>query len=299
MTFKLKIDTTRHMYWVRTLLLLAISSTAFAQDIQMEPGLLYGQSIEKTSAQFLGKPYVGGCLGEGKEAGKYDQDPLCHSNQFDCQTFVETVLAMNRSKDLESFVQEMNQIRYYNGLISYETRLHFSETQWIPENEKRGYFTDITEQFLPCNEQVVTVDMKKWYHAKTITDLHVDGPNEKLLKEWQTTADGMEPDEINFTYLRVQDIDQEILDKIPNESIIIFVKKNTSTIGTSPVMVTHMGFVIDTPSGKVIRHATPLKDYKKVADMNLAEYFAKFKAQASAEKFPAVGIKILKINPSN
>ena len=280
------------MKFILPVVLILVFSTSYAQ---MKGELLYGKSIEETSAQFLGAAYAGGCLGEGQN-GKYDQDPLCRFDQFDCQTFVETVIAMNRSKDQASFEREMNQVRYYNGVIDYHTRLHFSETQWVPENERRGYFKDVTEEFLPCNEELVTVDMKKWYQAKAITDLKVDHPTEELLKEWQTTAEGMDADEINFTYLRVQDIDQALLDSIPNASIIIFVKKNTSDVGTSPIMVTHMGFVIDTPSGKVLRHATPLKDYKKVSDMNLAEYMAKFKAQAASEKFPAVGIKILQTN---
>ncbi|MCC7460536.1 MAG: DUF1460 domain-containing protein [Proteobacteria bacterium] len=280
------------MKFILPLLLVVIHSTSFAQ---MKGELLYGQSVEKTSEQFLGTAYAGGCLGEGQN-GKFDQDPLCRFDQFDCQTYVETVLAMKRSKDQSSFEHEMNQVRYYKGLVDYATRLHFSETQWIPENEKRGYFQDITENFLPCNEQEISVDMKKWYRAKSLSDLKVAVPTEKLLQEWQTTADDMDADEMNFTYLRVQDIDQAILDAISNESIIIFVKKNTSSIGTSPVMVTHMGFVIDHPTGKKLRHATPLKDHKKVVDMDLAEYIEKFKKQSAAEKFPAVGIKILQTN---
>lgn len=288
----MKIDTTRHMKWLISLLLLLVDASALAQS---KGELLYGQSIEKISEQFLGMKYSGGCLGEGSD-GRFDQDPLSRTDEFDCQTYVETVIAINRSVDLASFKNEMNLIRYYKGKTAYELRLHFSETQWIPENIKRGYLTDITDEFLPCNEELVTVDINKWYQSKQIDELKVPNPNEELLQELRSLAIGIEEESIQFSYLRVEKLDAEILQAIPSESIVVFVKKNTSSVGATPVMVTHMGFVIDTPNGKMLRHATPLKDYKKVTDMNLAEYITRFKSQATAEKFPAVGIKILMIN---
>jgi hypothetical protein len=287
----MKIDTTRHMKILLPLLFLLVGSTAFAQS---PAEYVFGLSIEKTSEQFLSVPYCGDALGEGG-SGKFDQDPLCRTDGFDCQTFVETVIVMSRATDQKSFESEMNKIRYAMGKPAYEMRLHFSETQWIPENQRRGYFKDITEDFLPCVEQDVTVDMNKWYRAKTMENLNVANRSEDLLEEFQTLAADIEPESIAFTYLRVADIDEEILQAIPSESIIVFVKKNTSSVGADPIMVTHMGLVIDTPNGKVLRHATPMKDYKKVTDISLAEYIIKFKSQATAEKFPAVGIKILKI----
>ena len=53
------------------------------------------------SSAFLGRPYFWGPLGEGAE-GDFDQYPLYRADLFDCLTFVETVLAVALTDNLES-----------------------------------------------------------------------------------------------------------------------------------------------------------------------------------------------------
>jgi hypothetical protein len=270
------------------LLLGLATSQVFANS---HTNFLYGQSIEETSAQFLTMPYCKSPLGEGAD-GQFDQDPRCRFDKFDCQTYVETVLAMSRSDDHSSFEREMDLIRYHQGIVSFATRLHFSETQWIPENENRGYFTDITGSQSTCEEHEVTVNVSKWYQAKKHEDLNVACPAEDLLCNFQNQHFETPPTTAAFSYFPLEVLDGEFIKNIPSETIILFVRKNDKPeVGATPIMVTHMGFVVGTFSGKVLRHAA----YgDQVKDVNLQEYIDKFKLKSGAPTWASVGIKLLK-----
>src|SRR5438045_3981745 len=77
--------------------------------------------LERISAQFLGTAYLLGPLGEGTQ-GYYDQSPLFRFDAFDCQTFVETVLALAISNDAATFKKLINEIRYRKGVVAFENR---------------------------------------------------------------------------------------------------------------------------------------------------------------------------------
>jgi hypothetical protein len=89
---------------------------------------------EVFSAQFLGKPYLLGALGEGITA-PYDQFPLYRTDAFDCETFVDTVLALTFSNGFNQFKQCINEIRYREGKPSYISRNHFAELDWNQNNQ--------------------------------------------------------------------------------------------------------------------------------------------------------------------
>jgi len=63
------------------------------------------------SHALLNRPYVLGPLGEGTKA-LYDREPLYRNDVFDCTTFVETVLALSLSNNVNQFKEKMNHIRY-------------------------------------------------------------------------------------------------------------------------------------------------------------------------------------------
>ncbi len=285
MTFSFKIGTTRNM---KRLILLILMVPNFALYAQMREGLTFGRSIEEVSAQFLGTPYCGGPLGEGPEA-RYDQDPRCTLDKFDCQTFVETVIAFQRSQSSADVLREMDAIRYYKSIPKYEMRLHFVEMQWVPQNIENGYIKDITDLFLPCREGTTCLDIKEWYHVKKMDILQVPSPSQELLDELKALADHSDSEDIPMTYLPIANLTDEILDQIPSGSIVLFLKKNNEPSLPDPFMVYHMGFVIDTTNGKVLRHATPQEEYNSVVDMDLKKFIKeRFKARANA-----FGIKVL------
>lgn len=100
--------------------------------------------IESASLQLLGAPYLDAPLGEGASS-RYDAGPLVRLDGFDCTTFVETVLAAAKSKNVAEFEKTLQRIRYRNGQVGFATRNHFPCVDWIPQNSRNGILTDITE----------------------------------------------------------------------------------------------------------------------------------------------------------
>src|SRR3990167_2123195 len=79
------------------------------------------ERLKKAASYFLGESYVWEPLGEGPQ-GKYDQAPLYRTDQFDCVTFTNTILALARSQNLLEFKKALLQIRYLNDEITYTNR---------------------------------------------------------------------------------------------------------------------------------------------------------------------------------
>ena len=101
--------------------------------------------VIKTAQFFLDKPYVASTLEIEPER------LVVNLREFDCTTFVETVLALSRTVKLYSqptfkdFCGQLQNIRYRRGSINnYTDRMHYF-SDWIYENETRGYVKDVTK----------------------------------------------------------------------------------------------------------------------------------------------------------
>lgn len=92
--------------------------------------------LEKTATFFLGKPYVANTL-EIKDG----ETLVVNLREFDCTTFVETVIALVRSVQMENtffetYLAELQKIRYRDGVTDgYASRLHYT-SDWVYENER-------------------------------------------------------------------------------------------------------------------------------------------------------------------
>ena len=86
----------------------------------------------------------------------YEQNPLIGScetaevltasiDKFDCVTYIETVLALARSADLDEFVEWLRAIRYEHGNIQWERRNHYM-TGWIRNNVRAGIIRTVAMQ---------------------------------------------------------------------------------------------------------------------------------------------------------
>ncbi|MDR2914881.1 MAG: DUF1460 domain-containing protein [Tannerella sp.] len=100
--------------------------------------------VIETARFFLNKPYVASTL-------EFEPEGLVvNLREFDCTTFVETVLAlsyivkMHDDPAFEDFCKQLQYMRYRRGVINnYMDRLHYF-SDWIYENENRGFVKDIT-----------------------------------------------------------------------------------------------------------------------------------------------------------
>jgi len=95
---------------------------------------------------FLGTQYLVGPL-EMKGA----EHLVVNLREFDCVTFVESVVALiwcvrSGEKSFETFRMLLNKIRYRQGrLEGYSSRLHYF-SDWIHDNQKKGILKDVTRK---------------------------------------------------------------------------------------------------------------------------------------------------------
>lgn len=93
--------------------------------------------ITEIGLSFLGTPYVVASLENGLE-----EKMVINLRELDCTTFAENCLALARTvkagkTDFESFVSELVQIRYRDGVRNqYPSRLHYF-VEWISNNQKK------------------------------------------------------------------------------------------------------------------------------------------------------------------
>lgn len=106
----------------------------FAKDTALPANELFVE-IGKS---FLETPYVSATLENGA-----DEKMVVNLRELDCTTFVENVLALSLvvqsgKGNFESFVSELQKIRYRNGIRKgYPSRLHYF-SEWINNNQQKG-----------------------------------------------------------------------------------------------------------------------------------------------------------------
>ena len=86
------------------------------------------------SGIFLDMPYNLICAGDGADA-LYETYPLVNFKETNCMVFVEHVLALSISDSWDNFFNNLQQIRYKNGIIGMRTRNHYTMADWLPEND--------------------------------------------------------------------------------------------------------------------------------------------------------------------
>jgi hypothetical protein len=117
----------------------------FVRRMQHKKPLPTNELIIEAAKFFIHTPYVAGTL-EG------DSERLTvNFREFDCTTFVETVIALSltlqeSTPTFERFCDRLRLIRYRNGMVNdYTDRLHYF-TDWIHENQRTGLVKDVTKE---------------------------------------------------------------------------------------------------------------------------------------------------------
>jgi hypothetical protein len=114
---------------------------AFAARMDTLP---IGEIIVGIGRRFVGEPYTPGTLEvPGPER------LVVNLREFDCVTYVESVLALARlvragERDFAAFQRELTRIRYRNGTVDgYPSRLHYF-SEWISDNAAKQVVQDVT-----------------------------------------------------------------------------------------------------------------------------------------------------------
>lgn len=235
------------------LCLTLLTSVSYAKELTDS---LVAKRIDQFSSSHLGKPYIASPLGEGVG---YDKDPLYRFDVFDCTTFVETVLAQAISLNKEEFIQNLNLIRYKNGKVSFLNRNHMTSTDWIHNNQKAGYVTDITRELFmdQYDVSITAIDKAAWAHRV----------HKMNLKESMTVS------ELDYLPIDSALAHPGLIKRIASGSIINIVRPNwqlKEKIGTN-LDVSHQGFAILKQNGVIyFRHAS--QKTKTVTEEPLLQY---------------------------
>ena len=191
------------------------------------------QRMNIYSAYFLGTPYAFTCVGDGKDA-LYEPYPLVNFDSTNCMAYCEHVLALSISDSWDNFFNNLQQIRYKDGLIGMHTRNHYTMADWLPENS--WLLEDVTRQVGgEMTEKVTrTISHEKFFKNKGISDLRHVLPDRTL----------------TIDVIPKQDL-LKIRDKLKEGDIgaLIFANKDN-------IFSAHMWMVMNKAEGLVIREST-------------------------------------------
>lgn len=117
----------------------------FLREMESKRSLPVGDLTVETARFFLNRPYVAATL------EKEPEGLVVNLRELDCTTLVETTFALvrtlrDREPSFDLFCDNLRQIRYRNGVINdYTDRLHYM-TDWIYENQRKGWVRDVNRE---------------------------------------------------------------------------------------------------------------------------------------------------------
>ncbi len=256
---------------------------------------------------FLGRPYDLGTCGEGAQA-PFDQGPLYRSDQFDCVTYVNFVLALTFSQNLEQFRHNVLRVNYYDAEPVYEKRFHFMSVDWNPQNQNNGFVEDITLQIAKqFNEDVLytdtSIDRPGFLLSHDFSNLRLLQQEEGVeLKErllaMRLLAATVETEHSQLPFLPATaffvakgEPREDLIAAIPEGSIIEIVQSNRdliTTIGTN-IDVLHLGFGIWRHDKLWFRQASSMTQC--VYDSLFSDYLID-----QMSKQPGIGINVQRLS---
>jgi hypothetical protein len=244
--------------------------------------------LDVISQHWLHRPYELFALGEGAPS-PYDEGPRYRTDAFDCETYVDTVLAVALANNLVEFKQCMNRIRYANGTVSFLSRNHFMSLDWNINNQRQGFIRDITKTIVnpahqPVFKQAVArIDKASWYAHLPLSRIRlpITSPAVKAQRLAALRAEGkhIPIQTATIAYLPFSALFNDknqpvmfIFNQIPDGSIIEIVRPNwdlTALIGTH-LNVSHLGFVFRKHHVLMFRQASAI--YNHTIDVPLIDY---------------------------
>jgi hypothetical protein len=230
--------------------------------------LPFSGRIDALSRLFLGVPYTDLPLGDG-DSGP-EPGPLFRTDGVDCQTYVETVLAMANARNLDQAKAILDDIRYADGKPSFQSRNHFTEAQWLPSNVRKGYLKD----------EVPALDRRA--PAETLTLVKSEWTQVPALK--RLTEANIPDGKYQVRFLPLEEARKRSKDIRPGTVLMVVREHDPNRI----VRISHMGFVISSDGGLVVRHASTGKD-RAVLD----EPFDAFvQRQTEYKKWKVIGVAL-------
>ena len=228
-----------------------------------------GERIERLSALFVDLPYRDYPLGEGSGV---EPQPRWRVDGVDCQTFVETVLAMANAKSLERARTVLDDIRYAGDppRVSFATRNHFTEAQWLPSNLGKGYLREETrtiEERAPSTSLVLR--RAQW---------------EKVPGLKRLSPAKIPQGEFPIRYLTLEQAKKRGASIEPGSVLLVIRQQDPKRV----VRVSHMGFVVRKEGRLYVRHASTSEEHR-VIDLELGQFVDRLREY---KKWPVQGVAL-------
>ena len=214
--------------------------------------------ILDVAKSFLGVPYVAGTLEvEGEERLVVNTDSL------DCTTFVELSVARWLASDSATFEQQVQALRYRDGVVDgYLSRLHYF-TDWVAENERRGVWHELK------GEDGSTV----WrYDTLTLSFMSSHVQSYPYLKGHAWAVDSMRAIEKHYAQYPVAYIDKAYLHLSPKELPIRTGDILALVTSIEGLDVTHLGFAVWKGDKLHLMHASMTHKKVVIDERTLYDY---------------------------
>ena len=248
----------------------SMTSTTKA-DLQRQRLLIY------IARDFRGIPYVAKTLEDNNK-----ETLVVNMRQLDCTTYVENVLAVyecvkNNKTTFADYKNYLRLIRYVGGIVSYPTRQHYF-TEWIEENTKEGFVSEVKGQNPPFSaKQTLAIDFMST-HIDLYPMLKNNVEMRKPIAEMEHRLSGK-----TYRYIPKSKIkNTRLLRSTIHDGDIIAIITKKKGLDTS-----HIGIAVWHKDGLHMLNASQI--HKKVVEepMTLYQYMQKHPSQ--------LGIRIVRI----
>jgi len=200
-----------------------------------------GKRIVSLSRHFIDTRYVANSLIGGPQTA---EQLVINLAGFDCFTYLDTVEALRRSTIAKDIPEQLKQVRYRNGTLSYENRRHFF-SDWVAGDN--GGVVDVTSAVGPDRARVVVKQL----------NLKGDGSH------WVT---GIPVVRREIAYIPVSKINREVLSALRTGDYVGIYSNHPG------LDVSHTGLLVKDGDRFQLRHASSRRSSRRVVDVDLLEY---------------------------
>jgi len=230
-----------------------------------QQNLTITERVNYFSELFLGTPYSPNCTGDGPNA-LYEPWPLVNFQETNCMAFCEHVLALSIADSWDNFFNNLQHIRYQNGIIGMRTRNHYTMADWLPENS--WLLENVSRKIGGKSAQNVT---------RTISHIHFF--QNKGITDWRYVL----PDrEMTIDYLPLNK-SANLENELRMGDILVLIAANKRDI-----FAAHMALVAERNGSKLIRESSNSR--MTTFETPLAEWI---KGKADSPKY--LGLSILRV----
>jgi len=164
-------------------------------------------------------------------------------------TFVEQSIALASSASYENALRTLQQIRYRDGQIAFETRNHFMISDWIANNT---FCRDVTREVgVPTKTIARTISRKDFFKRAGAPDLSRDTPDRTIQLTYVASTDARAAER-----------------KLPSPALVVFVAKEDW------LFALHCGFYVRDDAGEGLLYHASSKD-RRVTVTDFVDYVEK------------------------